>query len=167
MKKDKITIGITELVSIGTRAVDVPAKIDTGADSSSIWASDIKVKRDGTLVFKLFGEGSKYYSGKVFKRKDYKVASVRSAMGQEQVRYRTTLPVKIAGRKVRVLFNLADRSRNNFKILIGRRTIAGKFVVDVTKKSVESPDRPKTKALNKKLAKDPYKFYKKYVKNVK
>lgn len=160
-------IGQNELVSIGTRAIDVPAKIDTGADSSSIWASDIKVKRDGTLVFKLFGEGSPYYSGKVFRRSDYKVAAVRSAMGQEQIRYRTYLPVKIGGRTIRVLFHLSDRSKNNFKILIGKRTIAGKFVVDVTKKATQTPKNPKTKALSKKMARNPYLFHKKYVKTSK
>ena len=158
-------IGQNELVSIGTRALGVPAKIDTGADSSSIWASDIKVKRDGTLVFKLFGEGNKHYTGKVFKRTDYKVAVVRSAMGEEQVRYRTHLTIDLAGRKIRVLFNLADRSRNNFKILVGKRTIAGKFVVDVTKKAMEFPKNPQTRSLNKRMTKDPYLFHKKYVKS--
>ena len=157
-------IGQNELVSIGTRAIDVPAKIDTGADSSSIWASDIKVRRDGTLIFKLFGEGSDYYSGKVFKRTDYKVAMVRSAMGEEQIRYRTRMTIKVAGRKIRVLFNLSDRSRNNFKILIGRRTVSGKFLVDVSKKAIAFPKHPQTAMLNKKLTKNPYKFHKKYVK---
>lgn len=159
------TIGITELVSLGKNYQNIPAKIDTGADSSSIWATDIKVKRDGTLVFKLFGEGSDFYTGKVFKRKDYKVAVVRSAMGTEEIRYRTHFTVKIAGRKIKVLFNLSGRSRNNYKILIGRRTIAGKFFVDVTKQAVKFPKNPQTKPLNKKLAKNPYKFHKKYVKN--
>ena len=157
-------IGQDVLVSIGTRAVGVPAKIDTGADSSSIWASDIKIKKDGTLIFKLFGQGSEFYTGKVFKRTDYQVAVIRSSTGAEQVRYRTHLAIKIAGRKIRVLFNLSDRSRNNYKILIGKRTIANKFVVDVTKKTISFPKNPQTKIMQKKLAKNPYAFHKKYAK---
>jgi len=164
MKKGLPVIGQNELVSIDRRVIDVPAKIDTGADSSAIWASDIRVKRDGTLVFKLFGEGSRYYTGEVITRTDFSVAKVRSAMGQEQIRYKTRMGVSLAGKRIRVMFNLSDRSRNNYKVLIGRRTVAGKFVVDVTKKAVESPKTPQTKLLNKKLAKNPYQFHKKYVK---
>jgi len=167
MKKRLPVIGQNELVSIGRQVVDVPAKIDTGADSSSIWASDVRVKRDGTLVFKLFGEGYKHYTGKVYKRTDFAVAVVRSATGEEQIRYRTRMSVKLAGKRIRVLLNLSDRSRNNYKILIGRRTVAGKFVVDVMKKAVKFPKNPQTKPLNKKLVKNPYQFHKKYVKKVK
>lgn len=154
-------IGSTELVKVGGR-IDVPAKIDTGADSSSIWASNIKIKKDGTLTFSLFGEGSPFYNGKIFKRTDYKVAVVRSATGEEQFRYRAYFPVTIAGKRIRILFNLSDRSRNNYPILIGRRSISNKFLVDVAKSSVKYPKNPKTKPLNIELKKDPLAFHQKY-----
>ena len=160
-------IGVNELVSIGKRITDIPAKIDTGADSSVIWASKIRVKKDGTLVFALFGEGSPYYTGKVFKRTDYKVSSVKNSFGKNEIRYRTYFPVVIAGKKIRVLMNLADRSNNTFKILIGRRSLTGKFLVDVSKKAVTPPKPVNTIRLNKKSIKNPYKFYKKYVKKTK
>ena len=70
MVDNKEIIGIVELVSIGKRAIDIPAKIDTGADSSSIWASNIRVDKNGVLRFSLFGEGSPYYNGKIYKRKN-------------------------------------------------------------------------------------------------
>lgn len=156
-------IGSTELVSIGGR-VDVPAKVDTGADSSSIWASKIKVDKDGVLSFALFGEGSPFYNGKVFKRTDYEVAIVRSATGEEQMRYRTHLPIKIKGRTITALFNLSDRSRNNAPILIGKRTIRGKFIVDVSKSAIDFPKNRRVSGLNAELKKNPYQFYKKYQK---
>lgn len=165
MDKKLHIIGSNERISIGQRAVDVLAKIDTGADTSSIWASHIRVGKDGILRFRLFDEGSKYYTGKVYKRKDYKVAVVRSAMGHEQIRYRTHFTITLAGRKIRVLFNLSDRSKNNYKVLIGRRTIAGKFVVDVSKKVVSYPKIAQTKKLNEKLQNDPHAFHKEYVNN--
>lgn len=133
--KDKQIIGIVEPVSIGQRAINVPAKIDTGADSSSIWASNIRVCQDGSLKFSLFGKGSPYYNGKIFRRTDFSVVQVRSSNGISQTRYRTYFSIKLAGRKIRVLFSLADRSKNTYKILIGRRTISNKFVVDVTKRT--------------------------------
>ena len=162
--KKKAIIGANELVSFGSRAVDIPAKIDTGADSSSVWASNIRVDRDGILRFSLFGEGSEYYNGKTFKRTDFKVASVKNSNGKSEVRYQTHLTVQIAGRKIRANFNLSDRSNNTFKILIGRRTINSKFVVDVSQKETFSPKPAKTKNLNKELRKNPYQFHKKYSK---
>ncbi len=159
------TIGIVELVSIGKRAVDVPAKIDTGADGSSIWASNVRVGKDGILRFSLFGEGSKYYNGKLFKRKDFSAVRVKNSTGHMQLRYTVSLPVKIAGKTIRARFSLADRSNNTFKILIGRRTISKKFLVDVSKgKKNFLPPTKKGLNLHEKLQKNPYHFHKKYVK---
>ena len=157
------TIGIVEPVSIGKRAIDVPAKIDTGADSSTVWASNIRVGRDGVLKFSLFGEGSPYYNGKIFKRTNFSVSRVRSSNGAVEVRYRTHFTIKVADRKMRVLFNLSDRSKNTYKILIGRRTISNKFVVDVTKGSDSLPKAVGTLRLRKELEKNPRKFHIKHI----
>lgn len=160
--KNLTTIGSTVLVSLCGRE-DIPAKVDTGADSSSIWASHIRVDKDGILKFRLFGESSPYYNGKVIKRRDFNVAVIRSATGEEQIRYRVHLPVIINGKKIRVLFNLSNRSKNNFPILIGRRSLNRKFLVDVSKSAVKRPPlNPRTGPLQKELSKDPYMFYKKY-----
>lgn len=158
------TIGRNALISFGKRAVDVPAKIDTGADGSSVWASNIRIDKNGVLKFSLFGEGSPYYNGKIFKRTDYSVAKVRSTSGHEQIRYRTHLTVIIKGRKIKTLFNLSDRAKNNYPVLIGRRTIAGKFLVDVMESDLEHQYKyeEESRDLNKELAKNPHKFYKKY-----
>ncbi|MBR0403016.1 ATP-dependent zinc protease [Candidatus Saccharibacteria bacterium] len=170
--KDLPIIGSSEWVDIG-KYRHVPAKTDTGAQSSTIWASDICVEKDGTLKFKLFDKGYYLYTGKVFKRtpQNYKVGIIRSSNGQEQIRYRVYLPVTIAGKKISALFSLADRSKSNFPILIGRRTIVGKFIVNpaiqnVRKISVNTHN-PATDSLNQKLAKDPYKFHQEYVINKK
>lgn len=160
-------LGRNTTVSFGRRAKSVPAKVDTGADSSSVWASKIRVDKDGILKFALFGEGSPYYNGKIFKRTDYKVAMIRSASGHEQLRYRTHFTITINGRRIRTLFNLSDRSQHDFPVLIGRRTISGKFLVDVTLGEVAIATGRKTKLLNKELQKDPAKFHKKYHKGSK
>ena len=159
------TIGSTEYVDIeGYKSI--PAKIDTGADSSSIWASHIEVDQDGVLSFQLFDEKSPFYTGETLKRKDFKVAVVRSSSGHEQIRYRVHFSLNLSGHKIRALFNLSDRSKNNFPVLIGRRTISGKFLVDVTKKNVSvRPKKPKTQLAQSRLEKDPYLFHQKYLKN--
>ena len=170
MKTDKDqkleTIGSTEYVEV-SGIKNIPAKIDTGADSSSIWASHIRVTKEGILKFRLFDEGSPFYTGRAFKRTDFKVAVVRNASGHEQIRYRTHLKITINGRKIKALFFLADRSNNNFPILIGRRTISGKFIVDVSKKHTPMPPKnPKTKIIQRRLKEDPHKFHLKYIKKL-
>lgn len=155
-------LGRTVRVDFGTRAVGVPAKIDTGADGSSVWASNIRVDKDGVLKFSLFGEGSPHYNGKVFRRTDYSVAMVKSASGHEIIKYRTHFTITLGGKKIKALFNLSDRAVHNFPVLIGRRTLSGKFLVDVSMNEVKSPKKRRTMGLNKELAKNPHKFYKKY-----
>lgn len=162
----KSIVGSNILIDVANHK-NIPAKVDTGADSSAIWASDINVTKDHFLEFKLFGKSSPFYTGEIIKTKDFKVAMVRSAHGDEQIRYRTKLSAKINGRKIKVLFNLSDRSKNQFPILIGRRTIKGKFIVDVSEKSVILGEKNKSRALNKKLRQNPYEFHQKYIKSKK
>jgi len=163
-EETRIIVGRNEPVDLLRYARrKVPAKIDTGADSSSIWVSHVRVDKEGVLKFSLFGEGSPFYNGKVVKREDYGVALVRSASGHEQFRYRTHLTLRIGGKRIRTVFNLSDRSKNEFPVLIGRRTLRGKFIVDVAKSSYTSP-KPEVKKWTTELEHDRYKFYKKHYK---
>jgi hypothetical protein len=68
-KETLTTIGRNEAVDLLRYARrQVPAKIDTGADSSSIWVSHVRVDKDGIQKFSLFGEGSPFYNVKTIKR---------------------------------------------------------------------------------------------------
>ncbi len=159
------TIGTSTFVEVLHYAKKVPAKIDTGADSSSLWATDVYVDEQGVLSFKLFDKDSPFYTGEVITRTAYKVALVRSSTGHEQIRYRTEFLVRINGKRIRVLFNLSNRANNIFPILIGRRTLAGKFVVDVSQHEYVPPRTRINRGLNEELQKNPYAFHKKYYKD--
>ena len=141
----------------------VPAKVDTGATISSIWASDISLNDQNQLEFCLFAPGSEYYTGERIVVDDYKVRNVRNSTGQESVRYLVLLPTVIKGKRLRLSFTLADRSRNDFPVLIGRRALAGKFLVDVSKLGVAYPPHPINDSLNDELQADPQKFHQKYM----
>lgn len=163
MGQEKVIIGRNEPVEFPRLRRRVPAKIDTGADTSSIWVSNVHVDKNGTLKFSLFGEGSPYYTGKVVRREAYKVAIVRSTSGHEQIRYRTQFSLRIGGKRIKATFNLSDRSRNRFPVLIGRRTLVGKFVVDVSKSHYSDKEKifqTENQILNQQLKEDAYKFYK-------
>lgn len=134
-------IGTTEYVrlpGIG-KAKYLSAKIDTGADSSSIWASDIK-QEENTLYYKLFAPGSAYYSGKLHKTDRFKITSVKSSFGHEEIRYKVRLRIEIGEIIYTSWFTLADRSRNSYPILIGKNFLKNRFVVDVSRNYLQSTD---------------------------
>ena len=156
-------IGSTEYVEV-SGIKNIPAKIDTGADTSSIWASNIDMKEDGTLTFSLFAENCPFYTGEILETKDCMIKVVRSSNGEQQVRYRVKLPIVIGGKSFKTTFTLADRSRNKFPILIGRHTLSSNFLVDVTKSSIPRENNPRTKPLNIEFEENPYEFHHKYIK---
>jgi len=136
MTKAQAVIGSKCIVDFPALGVSsVPAKVDTGADSSSIWASDIVQKDNGELTFKLFAPQSPFYTGEVITATDYSIISVKNSFGQAEYRYKLKLQLKIAGRIINTHFTLADRAKNSQPILIGRQTLRGKFIVDVSKKT--------------------------------
>ena len=107
----------------------VPARIDTGARFSSIWAS--AEEQNGVLHVTFLGPSNEQHSGKICHFSDYEQIVVASSMGHVQARYKVKLLVKIKGKKVRAQFTLANRSTQVYPVLIGRNILRGKFIVDV------------------------------------
>lgn len=133
MSKKLTTIGRAERIELPDYGIfGVPAKVDTGADSSSIWASGI-IEENDELRFVLFAPGSPYHTGKeiVLKKGDYTVTRVANSFGHRELRYKVKLKIKVKERLVRAAFTLADRSKKTYPILLGRRLMKGKFLVDV------------------------------------
>ena len=156
----KTVIGRDAEVSFVNMVDNVPAKVDTGADTSAVWASDIFVDENGKLHFKLFDDGSPYYTGEDIVTDDYSVAMVKSASGDTVMKYKVKLSIRIKGRRIKTVFGLSDRSTHSYPILIGRRTLHGKFIVDVEEKVTDvEKDVSSTAKLNEQMREDPYKFY--------
>ncbi|HUB93459.1 MAG TPA: RimK family alpha-L-glutamate ligase [Verrucomicrobiae bacterium] len=111
----------------------VASKIDTGADVSAIWATSIEEKDDG-LYFILFGPESPYYTGVVqrFTKPDYEITRVANSFGHRELRYKVKLRIRVKDRTIRATFTLSDRSEKVYPILVGRRLLQGKFLVDVS-----------------------------------
>lgn len=108
----------------------VPAKVDTGAKTSAIWASNI-TERDGGLAFTLFDESYTLYTGEEIFVPRFARVVVASSIGAEQGRYKVVFLAKLRGKKIRASFTLADRSKQAYPVLIGRNVLRGKFLVDV------------------------------------
>ena len=130
------TVGTKELVDFVSQEISqVPAKIDTGADSSAVWASNIH-EENGTLRYTLFDKMSPYYTGQELTTQSFSMTSIKNSFGKTEFRYKVSLRIRIAGRVIHVRFTLANRENNSQPILIGRRTLHGKFIVDVSRDNV-------------------------------
>lgn len=135
--KELALIGRAEKVNLPQlSAFRVPAKIDTGADASSIWAHSVK-KNDTNLRVTFFGSKSSFYTGEVhnFLPNEHTITRVSNSFGHREIRYKVKLKIAIKGRLINGTFTLADRSTKLYPILIGRSLIKNKFLVDVTKGS--------------------------------
>ena len=150
MALDKKLIGQTELIDFPELHLDsIAARIDTGAKTSAIWASNIVVK-DGILRFTLFDETSEYYTGDVLQTKAYHNRTIISSIGTKENRYGIKLLILISGRNIRASFTLANRSVQTYPVLIGRNVLRGKFLVDVE----HGHELPTIKQSSKRVVKD-------------
>ena len=127
------TIGSKEYVDFPSLQLkNIHAKVDTGADGSAIWASKIK-EDNGILYYVMFNRQSPFYTGKVLTSHNFTVTSIRNSFGESEMRYKVRLKIIIANRTIIASFTLANRAHNRLPILIGRRTLRGKFLVDVSR----------------------------------
>ncbi len=129
----KTVIGRTELVTfVRLGDTQVPAKIDSGAYHSSVHATDIVVKGD-ELHCTLFG---KHPIGKYmkfsFSTKNFRQTSIKNSFGQSELRYEVPIRIKIGPKVITTPFTLADRSNNTYPVLIGRKVLNNRFVIDTS-----------------------------------
>lgn len=135
-KKPLKTIGrhvIIDLPDLGYLGVD--AKIDTGAFRTVIHCESAKLVRDENgreileAVFDLDGQGTRVFRFAEFFRKDFK-----SSFGETESRYCIHTTIRIGRKKISSSVSLTDRSGMKFPVLIGRKTLLRKFLVDVSRK---------------------------------
>lgn len=134
--KVKQIIGIHEAVTL-TKAnmTDIPSKTDTGAYNSSIDCSFTEVitnsKGNEVLRYILLNPNNPKYTGKVHRTKKFKQKLVRSSNGTSTNRYQVKLKVQLKGEEFKTTFNLSKRSKMRYPILLGRKFLANRFLVDV------------------------------------
>lgn len=131
VNKPKRVIGRAENISFPELKLEaIPARIDTGARTAAIWASNIAVE-DGRLTFTLFDKQSPHYTGEQLSFDTFGEQVVASSTGIAEKRFKVKLLVKLQGKKIRASFTLANRATQVYPVLIGRNVLMGKFIVDV------------------------------------
>ncbi|MCL2451885.1 RimK/LysX family protein [Candidatus Saccharibacteria bacterium] len=140
----KVVIGRSEeLTFVDFNIVKVPAKTDTGAYRSAVHADNI-VEKDGELTFRLLGGhpvcGSMATSVTTDK---YKIVRVENSFGYGEDRYEVRLRVKLGSKIFLAPFSLADRSAKIYPILLGRKLLNHRFLVDSAESSLNRTELKK------------------------
>jgi len=137
-----VTIGRWEWVALpGLLGERLRAKVDTGAATSALHAFDARIVEEGgatTVSFRVLED----QPAVTLPVENF--TAVRSSNGEREVRPVVLLPLQVAGRTFNVLATLTDRSAMRFPVLLGRSTLAGRFIVDPGRRAIHP--RPKLKA---------------------
>ena len=134
--KKKIVIGRIDKVDLPDLGIEnANAKIDTGAYTSSIHCTRIKLK-DGLLSFYIPIEVEGRPVIKKFQTKLFTKKTIRSSNGRQESRFIIKTKIILFGKSIIADFSLSDRSLMKNPILIGRKLLKDKFVVDVSEKNL-------------------------------
>jgi hypothetical protein len=132
MSQKKI-IGKREIVSIlDLELFDLDAKIDTGADSNSLHCDDIYIDDENFVHFTLLDKIHPAYHTKKIKMPLYKIKKVKSSNGTIQIRASIKVDILFYNKRYTTVISLTNRSDMKYPMLIGRKFLANRFLVDVS-----------------------------------
>ena len=127
---DKQVIGWLERVHIKEADMLLDAKVDTGADVTSIKANILqKFKRDG-VEWVRFRLQNKLGHRVVVERKIERYANIKRSLAPSLQRPVVKLGVCVGKHYRNVEVNLAVRKRFKYNMLVGRNFLRGVFLVD-------------------------------------
>ena len=107
------------------------AKLDTGADTSSVYARDIELykrsKTDSWVRFRLIGKNGRAIR---YDQNVIRFVAIKLKTGGTIRRPVIHLPLCVGGIRGLAEMNLADREDFDYDVLIGRKFLASRIIVD-------------------------------------
>jgi hypothetical protein len=130
----KMLIGRRELVDFpDLQLYDVDVKIDTGAYTSSIHVTECKLmqKEGRSLLHVVFLDAEHpSFTGSVILFDEFRQKKVKSSTGHEQIRFIVKLRIQVNDRFFLTDFSLTQRNGMKYPILLGRKLLNKRFIVD-------------------------------------
>ncbi len=113
----------------GLHLNDISVKVDTGAYTSSIHCDNI-TEEEGVLKCTFLDEEHPLYNGREFTFTEYDIVFVKSSNGMVQKRYQIQTKITLFDRTFKISLSLSARQEMRFPVLLGRKFITKKFIVD-------------------------------------
>jgi len=143
VSSDKLVVGEVERVWIDPPGAHIVARVDTGADSSSLHAEEmVEFERDGRrwVRFNVKLDSEVVTIERPIKRF---VRVLQQADPEGSRRPVVDLRLRLGNVTETVDFTLADRSHLNYEMLLGRNFLTDVALVDVGKQFVQPPVAPR------------------------
>lgn len=127
---------------------DAIVKMDTGAYSSSIhtiYTKEVIENGQKHLEFTIYSEGEDGKEAPIHTTADYTSKIFKSSFGEEEERYVIRTNVIVFGEEYPIILSLSNRVKMKHPILIGRRFISRKFIVDPAFNNLSYKHKKKSK----------------------
>lgn len=135
--KTRKIIGRREWVSFPELDLfNIEAKIDTGAYTSSLHCKELKqFTKNGLeyVSFLLIDFENSNFDSKIIDWPVYKIKSVKNSFGQAEDRIVIKTKLDFFDKVYEVELSLADRSAMDYPVLLGRKLLKKRFLVDSSK----------------------------------
>lgn len=122
----------------------ISAKVDTGAYTSAIHCEYAAVKLIGgkrILEFVLLAPSHKYFKNQIFRTERFTQKKVKNSFGNVETRYKVSTKVTMFGEDFEGEFTLSNRSEMKNSILLGRKLLKGRFLIDVDHVNLSSSNK--------------------------
>lgn len=131
---------------------NIHAKVDTGAYSCSLHCQYARVV-DGKLEFVLLDEEHPEFTGMKFIFSDFDERIIKNSFGEKERRFMISTTLTLFGTTIDTTFTLSNRGSLKFPVLIGRKLLNGRFLIDVTRVNQSYREKRKQQAGQKIKAK--------------
>lgn len=128
--------------------LDIHAKIDTGAYTSSLHCSHATIV-NGKLEFVLLDDEHPEFTGMKFSVEEFTRREIKNSFGVSELRYIIFTDIIIFGEVIHAEFSLSDRDNLKFPVLLGRTILRKRFHVDVARTNLSFKQKNKKSNLKK------------------
>jgi hypothetical protein len=119
--------------------VDIKVKVDTGAYTSSIHSHDIEeyTENDEQYIrFQILDPEHPLYRPEVYKTKRFRKKVIKNSFGVAEFRYIVKTNIVLFGEEYPIELSLSERSEMKYPVLLGRKLLNKRFVVDTSRKNL-------------------------------
>lgn len=145
IKPNKLLLGRTDIVDfpkLDLQGIDI--KVDTGAYTSSFHSHSIEVV-DNVLKCQFLDPKHEKYHEKFFLFKNFTQKNVKSSNGIVETRFTIKTEILIFNKIEEIELTLTERGSMKYPVLLGRKFLSKKFIVDTAKKNLSFKKKLKSK----------------------
>lgn len=134
--KAKTLLGRTDIADFPKlKLFGINIKVDSGAYTSSIHCQSIELE-NGILKCQFLDPSYKKFQKEIFCFENFTERLVKSSNGITEKRFLITTEILIFNKNYPIELSLTERDAMRFPVLLGRKFLTRKFIIDPSKKNL-------------------------------